>query len=120
MAGREPGVRAVIDNHLDTRMPVVIEGDFLDPALADGFDDRVRAVVIDDDEDQILANYALREPEAGRQAGRAAVSAEWSRWYATNSGQALIIHARPWDTLLARVEAVLDGNAVRPADGNQS
>jgi 2-phosphoglycerate kinase len=103
----EPAVLAVIENHLETDMPVVIEGDFLDPKIADRFDRRVAAVVIVDDEDQILANYLAREPSAGPQAKRAAVSAEWARWYATGSGRAAIVAARPWDTLIERVAAAV-------------
>jgi 2-phosphoglycerate kinase len=103
----EPAIIAVIENHLETAMPVIIEGDFLDPSLAARFGSRVRAIVIVDDEVQVVANYLAREPDAGPQHQRAAVSAEWTRWYTANSGAAPIIDARPWDTLISRVEAAL-------------
>ena len=55
----------------------------------------MRALVIVDDEVQVVANYLAREPDAGPQHQRAAVSAEWTRWYTANSGAAPIIDARP-------------------------
>lgn len=109
----QPAVEAVIANHLETEMPVVIEGDFLDPKLAHRWPGRVRAVVIVDDEEQIVANYLAREPDQGPQHGRAAVSAEWTRWYAANAGHAPVIEARPWHTLIDRVEAALTNSAGR-------
>ena len=110
-----PGLDAVIGNRLEAQVPVVLEGDFIDPALAaqasfSGHrnDRRVRAVFLyEPDEQQLLNNYMLREPERGPQTKRARVS--WLH------GQRLkheaerlglpVVAARPWDTILERTIA---------------
>ena len=81
-AALEPALAAVVGNHLETDMPVVIEGDFLRPSFAvqSWYADqpagaRVRGIfVLEDDPSQIVANYAAREPDAGDQKARAEVS----------------------------------------------
>ena len=62
-----PAIRAVIDNHLDTDVAVIIDGDYLLPSLDAAFDDdRVRSLWINEPSvEQIEANYRLREPAAG-------------------------------------------------------
>lgn len=62
-----PAIRAVIDNHLDTDIAVIIDVDYLlsslDTALVG---DRVRSLWINEPSvDQIEANYRRREPAAG-------------------------------------------------------
>jgi 2-phosphoglycerate kinase len=112
-----PALETVIADHLDAKVPIVLEGDFIAPMLAaqPSFDGqpnagRVRAVFLyEPDETQILRNLSHREPEAGIQAKRARVS--WLQ------GQPLqrecerlgipALPARPWRTLFTRVlEAV--------------
>jgi 2-phosphoglycerate kinase len=112
-----PALEAVIADHLDAKVPIVLEGDFIVPVLAaqpsfggQSNAGRVRAVFLcEPDETQILRNFSLREPEAGIQAKRARVS--WLQ------GQRLqrecerlgipALPARPWRTLFTRVlEAV--------------
>src|SRR3712207_5308329 len=83
-----PGLEAVIANHLESRTPVVLEGDFIHPALAartrfneEPNDGRVRAVFLHEpDERQLLANFLQREPESGPQVLRARVSALYGQW----------------------------------------
>jgi 2-phosphoglycerate kinase len=68
-----PALEAVIADHLDTKVPIVLEGDFIAPMLAaqssfdgESNDGRVRAVFLyEPDEAQILANFSRREPKAG-------------------------------------------------------
>jgi hypothetical protein len=61
----------VIDNHLDTRTPVVLKGDQLLPVARPG----VHAVVPHEPAaEQLVANYRGREPAAGDQTERAVVS----------------------------------------------
>jgi 2-phosphoglycerate kinase len=78
-----PALEAVIGDHLDTKVPIVLEGDFIAPMLAarSSFDGqsnagRVRAAFLyEPDETQIRDNFSQREPEeAGLQAKRARVS----------------------------------------------
>jgi 2-phosphoglycerate kinase len=112
-----PALEAVIADHLDTRVPIVLEGDFIAPALAvqPAFGGRsnagrVRAVFLyEPDEAQILANFTRREPEAGIQATRARVSWLQGQWLAEECGRLGIpaVLARPWQSAFTRVrEAV--------------
>ncbi|MET9001419.1 hypothetical protein [Amycolatopsis sp. NPDC004169] len=113
-----PALEAVIGNHLETGTPVVIEGDYLLPALAaqDSFagrpaDGRVRAVFLHEpDAGQLVANYRHREPHEGEQHSRAQVSARYGDWLAARAAELGIpvVTARPWATTLRRVCALLD------------
>jgi hypothetical protein len=77
-----PALEAVIADHLNTKVPIVVEGDFIAPMLAarPAFDEqssarRVRAVFLyEPDETQILENLSQCEPEEGIQTKRARVS----------------------------------------------
>ena len=68
-----PGLEAVIANHLRSRAPVVLEGDFVHPALGarshfrgEAHGGRVRAVfLMEPDERQSVANDLPREPQEG-------------------------------------------------------
>jgi hypothetical protein len=113
-----PALDAVVENHLAERVPVVLEGDFIHPALAaqDAFGDepngdRVRGIFLyEEDEAQLVRNFADREPGAGEQTARAQVSALWARWFRNecDAHGVSAIPARPWDTLFARVLASLN------------
>jgi 2-phosphoglycerate kinase len=119
-AALEPAVAAVVGNHLETDMPVVIEGDFLRPSftIQSRYADqpagtRVRGIfVLEDDPAQIVANYAAREPDVGEQRARAEVSVAWSRWLAAEAQRHAVpaIASRPWTNLIARANAALDGS----------
>lgn len=114
----------VIANHIESRAPIVLEGDFLLPALAvqAHYDDvaadgQMQAIFLyEDDEAQLRRNYLLREGE--EQPGRARASwrhNEWLRQEAERLGVPTIA-ARPWDTALARAIAAVDlAAAVLPA-----
>jgi len=106
-----PALEAVIANHLESRAPVILDGDFILPALAAqtsfrGYpsDAQVRSVIIDEDnEQQLLKNFGERE--SAMQPLRARVSWLYGRWLkqeAEASG-AIIIPSRPWKTLFDRV-----------------
>jgi 2-phosphoglycerate kinase len=105
----------VIANHLATRTPVVLEGDFLLPELAvrpvyDGIpaEGQVRAVFLyEEDEQQILRNFRVREGEAQPRRARASwYYSEWLRREAARLGLPAV-PARPWETVLERVIAAL-------------
>jgi 2-phosphoglycerate kinase len=103
----------VIANHLGGS-PVVLEGDFLLPALAvrpayDGVpaEGRVRGLFLHENEEQIGRNYLARE---GRpQPGRARASWRYSEWLRREAERLGVptIAARPWDTVLERACATL-------------
>ena len=112
-----PAAEAVVANHLDTGVPVVIEGDYLLPRLVAqaAFGDipsagRVQgAFLYDPDEEQIAANLREREPDGGDMSRRAHVS--WLRGEAIRRECERVgvpaLTARPWPTLLERVRAAL-------------
>ena len=107
----------VIANHLDGGAPVVLEGDFILPALAtraafgeEATDGRVRAVFLyEEDEGQIARNYLARE---GRdQSGRARASWRYSEWLRGEAQRLGVpaVPARPWETVLERLIAAIEG-----------
>src|SRR5262245_43052820 len=106
-----PALEAVIKNHLESKVPVILEGDFILPSLAAqtsfcGYpgDGQVRAVIIDeDDEAQLVRNFEGRESIL--QPERARVSWLYGRWLKqeAEASSAAVIAARPWQTLFERV-----------------
>ena len=112
-----PAVEAVIENHLATDMPVVIEGDYLLPETAtrESFGDvanegRVRAVfLVEPDSARLVSNFRSREPADGEQRGRATVSALFGAWLAAEAARqgASAIAPRPWRTVLQRAMAAI-------------
>ncbi len=111
------GLEAVIANHLETSTPLVLEGDFILPALVaqasfsgQANAGRVRGAFLHEpDEQQLVANYLSREPESGPQIKRAHVSWRhglWLRQEAERHGSPVVL-ARPWDTVLERLIAAV-------------
>lgn len=108
-----PAYEAVIANHLETAIPLVLEGDYLLPALAaqssfGGFANagRVRGLFIhEEDEEQFVQNYLQREPASGRQEGRARVSWLHSQWLVqqANATGCIVVNARPWENSFERI-----------------
>ena len=101
-----PAVDAVIDNHLDTGTPVVLEGDQLLPLARPG----VHAIVLHEPaEEQLIANYRSREPAAGDQIERAAVSRLHGDLLIERAAATgvPVVAARPWADVVERVLAAL-------------
>ena len=108
-----PAYEAVIANHLEGNVPLVLEGDYLLPALAaqTAFGDypnngRVRGLFVhEEEEEQFVRNYLLREPEDGRQEGRAHVSWLHSQWLVKEASRVggIILPARPWESSFERI-----------------
>lgn len=106
----------VIANHIESRAPIVLEGDFILPSLAvqPTYDEiaaegQVRAVFLyEDDEQQLCRNFRAREGE--EQPGRAHASWRYSEWLRREAERLGVptVAARPWDTVLARVIAALE------------
>jgi 2-phosphoglycerate kinase len=111
------GLEAVLANHLESNAPVLLEGDFIHPALAaqTRFDDqpndgRVRAVFLyEEDEQQLVANFLQREPASGPQLTRARVSWLYGQWL-KREGERYgfpALPARPWESVFERVVAAV-------------
>ena len=104
-----PAVEAVVRSHLDNGPPVIMEGDYLLPALAGRFSSpQVRAVfVYEPDEAQLVANFRGREPHESPQFMRARVSWLFGQWLAAEAPKhgVAAIPARPWDTLSERLHS---------------
>jgi 2-phosphoglycerate kinase len=105
----EPALSAVIDNHLDTATPVVVDGDYIVPGSV--VHPAVRSVVVhEDDVQQLTTNYLAREPEMGDQRERAEASVAYGRWLAGEARRHAIpvLPARPWATAFDRLLTALD------------
>lgn len=112
-----PALAAVIANHLETRTPIILEGDFILPALAAqptfaglAQNNTVRGVFLyEPDEAQLLVNFLQREPERGLQHKRARVSWLYGLWLKEQAEQygLPVIPARPWDSVFERIVAAL-------------
>jgi 2-phosphoglycerate kinase len=110
-----PVMRAVIADHLETRTPVVYEGDFLLPEMAtmakygdEPNDGRVRALFVSEtDEAQLAANYLDRE--AGVEPERVRASWLFDAFLRSECGHhgLPIVDARPWDSVVERALAAL-------------
>jgi 2-phosphoglycerate kinase len=102
-----PAIQAVIANHIETRTPVVLDGDYLLPEMVVGLDAaRVKGVFLyEPDEAQIVQNYALREPDEGEQTGRARVSCLFGEWLRDECQRLglIALPARPWATVQTRI-----------------
>ena len=110
-----PALEAVVANHLESDLPVIIEGDYLLPEFAarETFagrpaDGRVRAVfLVEPDARRLVRNFAAREPGGVPQDGRATVSRLFGEWL-TGEAETFgvpVVAARPWATALERTLA---------------
>lgn len=106
-----PALEAVINNHIESQAPVVLEGDFILPAVASLFSKSlVRAIFLyEESEEQLRQNFLQREPENGPQEKRARVSWLYGQWLKQEAERvgALAVPARPWDDLFERILAAL-------------
>jgi 2-phosphoglycerate kinase len=112
-----PAIDVVIENHVDQRIPVVIEGDGIlrsllerDPVRVRATGGRVRAVFLHEpDPDALLADLVARGADGWREdlawyARRSALHGEWLRAEAARRGLP-VVTARPRETLADRILA---------------
>lgn len=105
----------VIANHVEYCAPVVLEGDFILPSLALQPGDSARHVrglfLYEADEGQILSNYLQRGEQPDHLQRRARSSWRYSEWLRAECARLGVpaIPARPWETVLERAIATIDG-----------
>lgn len=101
-----PAIAAVIENHIETKRPVIIEGDYLLPELAAKHRQEMSTVyLIDDNVDQYVANFLAREPGAGEQRRRAEASLAFGEWLQREceTHRLAMVPSRPWKSVVERV-----------------
>ena len=106
-----PALKAVINNHMETNTPIVLDGDYILPELVAEFRERVKAVFLyEETVDQLVHNFSIREPNNGTQRSRAEVSALFGRWQQSECQRLglIALPARPWDTLAQRAAAAIE------------
>lgn len=101
-----PVLRELVNRHIEERLPIIIEGDFIYPEFTKSFENpEVKSIfVIEKDKDQIIQNYLSREG-GDLQDYRAEISIAYAEWIADTCNQngINVIESRPWDTILTRV-----------------
>jgi 2-phosphoglycerate kinase len=105
-----PGLKAIVDRHIEDRVPVIIEGDFIYPEFTLSFSksDVKSIYLLESDKNQLLQNYLARE--GGEfQNYRADISIAYGEWIKNICVKNGInyIESRPWNTLLDRVIKLL-------------
>jgi 2-phosphoglycerate kinase len=100
-----PVLKELVNRHIEDRLPIIIEGDFISPEFAKSFDNpEVKSIFINEpDINQILQNYQSREG-GELQRYRAEISIAYGKWIADtcNKNSIKVIESRPWGTALAR------------------
>ena len=100
-----PSIKAIVNNHLESGVPVIIEGDFLSPELAASFDNpMVKSIFINEaDKSQIVNNYLNREG-GSPQGFRAEISIAYGIWLSGECKRLKIpvLESRPWSTAQGR------------------
>jgi 2-phosphoglycerate kinase len=112
-----PALEVVIENHLASQTPIVLEGDFILPSLAtqanfgkEQNNGRVQAVfLVESNEAQLRLNYLQREPESGEQRKRARVSWLFGQWLKREVQRVGLpaVEARPWEDVFERTIAAI-------------
>ncbi|HHZ13834.1 MAG TPA: hypothetical protein GX394_07940 [Clostridiales bacterium] len=101
-----PVLKALVNRHLEEKLPIIIEGDFIYPEFTISFDNpEVKSIFINEaDINQIMQNFLSREG-GDLQQYRAEISIAYGKWITDTCkrNNIRVIEARPWDTALARV-----------------
>lgn len=106
-----PVLKAIVNRHLEDKLPIIIEGDFIYPEFTISFDNpEVKSIFIyEPDINQIMQNYLSREG-GDLQQYRTEISIAYGKWLADTCKQnnIRVIEVRPWDTALTRaIESLL-------------
>lgn len=100
------GLNGIVENHIESGIPIIIEGDFISPEFVASFQNsKIKSIYIyEPDKNQILQNYFHREGGA-LQHFRADVSAEYGEWLVNKSEKLgiTVVESRPWNTAVDRI-----------------
>lgn len=101
-----PGLKAIVKNHLESDVPIIIEGDFLYPEFTVSFENpKIKSLYLhESDKNQILQNYLAREG-GELQRFRADISTEYGNWLVNECRELGIevVESRPWNTTIERI-----------------
>ena len=101
-----PALKAVIERHIEDKLPIIIEGDFVHPELLLSFTNSeiLSFFITESDKNQIIQNYLAREG-GDLQNYRAEISYAYNEWIKKecNKNGIKFIEARPWNNLLKRI-----------------
>ena len=101
-----PGIKAIVDRHIEDKLPVIIEGDFVYPELTISFNNpEIKSIfLMESDKNQIINNYLAREG-GELQNYRADICIGYGNWLKNECNKLGIkfIESRPWNNLLERV-----------------
>ncbi|HKM34447.1 MAG TPA: hypothetical protein VJY54_06865 [Lachnospiraceae bacterium] len=100
-----PVLKELVNRHIEDKLPIIIEGDFINPEFTMSFENpEVKSIfVYESDINQVLQNYLSREG-GDLQHYRAEISIAYGKLLADtcNQNRINLIEARPWDTVLMR------------------
>ncbi|GIP44407.1 hypothetical protein J45TS6_28660 [Paenibacillus sp. J45TS6] len=100
-----PVLRELANRHIEDKLPIIIEGDFILPEFTLSFDNsQVKSIFIhESDKNQIVQNYLAREG-GELQHDRAEVSISYGNWIADTCkrNEIKLIESKPWNTALSR------------------
>lgn len=100
-----PVLKELANRHIEDKLPIIIEGDFVYPELTLSFDNpQVKSIFVHEpNKNQIVQNYLAREG-GELQHDRAEVSISYGEWIADTCKRNGIelIESRPWNTALNR------------------
>jgi 2-phosphoglycerate kinase len=103
-------LKALVERHLEDKLPIIIEGDFIIPELVKPLlSDQVKAFFIQEsDKDQIMKNNHAREGWSNSLAGDIYVFYnDWLRQSCEEVGID-VLESGPWETALNRAIELLD------------
>lgn len=106
-----PPLVAVVANHIETNTPIVLEGDYIVPALVQrcvtqfGREHITSTFLVEHDQGPLVQNFSSREPKAGTQTKRAQVSQIYGRWIKEEAERLglPVVEEHPWETVFERV-----------------
>lgn len=100
-----PVLKELANRHIEDQLPIIIEGDFIDPQFIASFDHpEVKSIFVQEsDKHQIVQNYLSREG-GELQHYRAEISISYGEWVAETCKRngIEVIESRPWDNALSR------------------